>query len=70
MTQKEGFCVLGKKQSQSIARYRSKVRRQIILHLENTDVIILYFPHGADASVRTQCALAGGGKKKKTTDDT
>lgn len=65
MTQKMGFCLLGKKQSHSIARYRSKVKRQIILHLENKNVVILQPPHGTDASVRTQFASAIGKKSRK-----
>lgn len=60
MTQKVGFYSLGKKQSHSIARYRSKVKRQIILHLENKDVVILYPQYGTYASVITQFALAIG----------
>lgn len=41
MTLEVGFYSLGKKQSHSIARYRSKVKRQIILYLENKDVVIV-----------------------------
>lgn len=47
---------------------RSKVKRQIILHLENKNVVILQPPHGMDASVRTQFASAVGKKSRKTTD--
>lgn len=63
MTQKVGFCSLGKKkQSHSIARYRSKVKRQIILHLENKNVVILYPPHGT----YTKCDNTPGvGRRKK-----
>lgn len=61
MTQKS-VCWAGKikKNSHSIARYRSKVKRQIILHLENTDVVTLCCPYGAEAYVTTQSALAEG----------
>lgn len=57
-----GFYSLGKKQSHSIARYRSKVKRQIILHLENKDVVIVNPQYGTYASVVTQFALAIGKK--------
>lgn len=51
----------GKKQSHPIARYRSKVKRQIILHLEDKNVVILYPPHGPSAGVVTaHFALATG----------
>lgn len=49
-----------KKQSHSIARYRSKVKRQIILHLENKNVVILYPPYGTYESVKTHLVLAIG----------
>lgn len=70
MTQKSGVLSARKKktQSHSIARYRSKVKRQIILHLENKNVVILYPPYGPYASVNTH--FVGHRKKHhgKTTD--
>lgn len=62
MTLEVGFYSLGKKQSHSIARYRSKVKRQIILHLENKHVVIVNPQYGTYASVVTQFALAIGKK--------
>lgn len=75
MTQKRGILFArGKKknQSHSIARYRSKVKRQVILHLENKNVVILHPPYGPYASVNTHFMLAIGKKlmeKPQTTND-
>lgn len=51
------------KQSHSIVRYRSKVKKQIILHPENKNVVILYPPSGPSAGMVTAHFALTTGKK-------